>query len=154
MGVSLRIVSRDPRAQDKRLRAFSGSSRRRTAPDRQPDGRNLESKKTDVGEEGKRRKMRPIISALVAILTTSAHADTFNYVCKDHGKSLPLRVDDKLNTLVWKGTTYSIKENENCAKFGWHAEKDGDSFDFCTATQDYAGIQQNGIEIPCNLKRR
>lgn len=96
---------------------------------------------------------RIIISALVAISTISVHAETYNYVCKDHGKSLPLKVDDTQNTLEWKGTTYKIKETD-CAKFGWRAEKDGASFDFCTATKGYAGIEQNGIEIPCDLKRR
>lgn len=95
-----------------------------------------------------------IVSALVAISTNSAHADTYNYVCKDHGKSFPLKVDDAQNSLEWKGTTYKIKENEDCAKFGWRAEKDGTSFDFCTATKGYAGIEQNGIKIPCDLKRR
>ncbi|WP_407167908.1 hypothetical protein [Bradyrhizobium sp. ORS 111] len=97
---------------------------------------------------------RIVISALIAISANSAQANTYNYVCKDHGKSFPLKVDDAQNTLEWKGTTYKIKENEDCAKFGWRAEKDGASFNFCTATKGYAGIEQNGIEIPCDLKRR
>lgn len=91
---------------------------------------------------------------ILATLITSAHADTYNYICKDHGKSLPLKVDDTQNILEWKGATYKIKENEECAKYGWRAEKDGASFDFCTATQGYADFQQNGINIQCNLKRR
>jgi hypothetical protein len=97
---------------------------------------------------------RIIITTLVALSTTSAHADTYNYVCKDHGKSFPLKVDDTQNTLEWKGITYKIKQNEDCAKFGWRAEKDGTSFDFCTATKGYASFQQNGTEIQCDLKRR
>jgi hypothetical protein len=97
---------------------------------------------------------RIVISALVAISTTSAHAGTYSYICADHGKSFPLKVDDTQNTLEWKGTTYKIIENEDCAKFGWRAEKDGTSFDFCTATKGYAAIEQNGIEIQCDLKRR
>jgi hypothetical protein len=98
--------------------------------------------------------MKRIIITLVALSTTPAHAYTYNYVCKDHGKSIPLRVDDTQNTLEWKGATYKIKENQDCAKFGWHVEKDGTSFDFCTATQGYAAIEQSGTEIQCNLKRR
>jgi hypothetical protein len=94
-----------------------------------------------------------IISALVVISTASAHADTYNYVCKDHGRTFPLKVNDTQNTLEWKGTTYKIKENEDCGKFGWHAEKEGASFDFCTATQGYADFEQNGTLIRCNLKR-
>lgn len=97
---------------------------------------------------------RIIISALVAISTNSAQANTYNYVCKDHGKPFPLKVDDAQNTLEWRGATYKIKENQDCAKFGWHAERDGTSFDFCTATQGYAAIEQSGTEIQCNLKRR
>jgi|ERR1700694_3171931 len=95
-----------------------------------------------------------IVTTLIALSTTSAHADTYNYVCQDHGKSFPLKVDDTQNTLEWRGATYKIKENADCAKFGWHAEKDGASFDFCTATQGYADIQQNGTDTQCNLKRR
>ena len=107
---------------------------------------------------------RIIIGALIAISASSAQANTYNYVCKDHGKSFPLKVDDAQSTLEWQGTTYRIRENENCAKFGWHAEKNGTSFDFCTATQGGGYIQQNGHhiqddiqdgnDIPCNLKRR
>jgi hypothetical protein len=96
---------------------------------------------------------RIIISTLIAISTTSAHADTYNYVCKEHGRSVPLRVDDTRNILEWRGTIYKIKETEDCGKFGWRAEKDGASFDFCTATQGYADFEQSGTRIQCNLKR-
>ena len=74
-----------------------------------------------------------IMTALIALLTNFARADTYNYTCKDGGRSFPLKVDDTRNILEWKGATYKIKENEDCAKFGWRAEKDGQSFDFCTA---------------------
>jgi hypothetical protein len=94
------------------------------------------------------------IHAFVAIPIISAHAETYNYICKDHGKSFALKVDDTQNTLHWKGTTYRIEENEDCAKLGWRAEKDGASFDFCTATQGYADFQQNGTNVQCNLTRR
>jgi hypothetical protein len=98
--------------------------------------------------------IRMAIGIAVAVLATSAHAETFNYICKDHGSSLPLKVDDAKNLLDWKGNIYRIQENENCAKFGWRAERDGASFDFCTATQGYADFQQNGATIRCELKRR
>lgn len=96
---------------------------------------------------------RIIICAFVAISATSAHADTYNYLCKHQGKPFELKVDDTRNILEWRGTTYRIKETEDCAKFGWRAEKDGASFDFCTATQGYADFQQNGTTIRCHLKR-
>jgi hypothetical protein len=97
---------------------------------------------------------RLIVIALATLSLPSAHADTYNYVCKDHGKSYPLKVDDKQNTLAWKGNTYRIKTQEDCAKFGWHAERNGASFDFCTATKGYADFEENGARIQCDLKRQ
>jgi hypothetical protein len=96
-----------------------------------------------------------------ALFISSAHAETYNYVCTDHGRSYPLKVDDTQNTLAWKGSVYKITRQEDwlakqiCAKYGWHAEKDDASFDFCTATQGGGGIQKNdGTTIQCNLKGR
>lgn len=97
---------------------------------------------------------RIIVISLVVLSTTSAHAYTYNYVCKEHGKSYPLKVDDAKNTLEWKGIIYKIKEKEDCGRAGWHAENGSASFDFCTATQGVADIDQNGTDIPCDLKRR
>jgi hypothetical protein len=91
--------------------------------------------------------------ALMTLSTSWAHAYTYNYVCQDHGKPYPLKVDDAKNTLEWRGGTYKIKVTD-CGRAGWHAEKDGTSFDFCTATQGYAEIKQDGMEIQCDLKRR
>ena len=99
------------------------------------------------------RNMRRLIVITTALFINSAHADTYNYVCTDRGRSYPLKVDDKQNTLAWKGSIYKIKTQEDCPKFGWHAEKEGASFDFCTATKGYADFEQNGTRIECNLKR-
>jgi hypothetical protein len=98
--------------------------------------------------------MRRLIVITTALFINSAHADIYNYVCRDHGRSFPLKVDDEQNTITWKGSIYKIKVQEDCGKLGWHAEKDGASFDFCTATKGYASLEQNGTEIECNLKRR
>ena len=98
--------------------------------------------------------MKRIVTLVVAMFSiTSAHAGTYNYICKNRGKPYPLKIDDNRNTLEWKGDIYKIKENRNCGKFGWHAEKDSTSFDFCTATQGYADFEQNGVLIRCNLQR-
>jgi hypothetical protein len=97
--------------------------------------------------------MRTLIVITTAFFINSAHADTYTYVCTDHGRSYPLKVDDKQNTLAWKGSIYKIKRQLDCAKYGWRAEKDGASFDFCTATQGYADFEQNGTRIECNMKR-
>ena len=99
------------------------------------------------------RNLRRLIVITTALYINSAHADTYNYVCNDHGRSYPLKVDDKKNTLAWKGSIYKLKRQLDCAKFGWHAEKDGDSFDFCVATKGYANFEQNGTHIECDLKR-
>jgi hypothetical protein len=98
------------------------------------------------------KALRCIIVIVTALFINSAHADTFTYVCTDHGRSYPLKVDDKQNTLTWKGSVYKIKQQEDCAKYGWHAEKDGASFNFCTATKGGGGIEQNdGTVIQCNI---
>lgn len=94
------------------------------------------------------------VFVLAALPTVSARAETYNYICKDQGRAFPLKVDDTRKILDWRGTTYRIKETEDCAKFGWRAEKDGGSFDFCTATQGYADFRQNGATVQCSLRRR
>ena len=87
---------------------------------------------------------RLIVAAIIALLTVPAHADVFNYVCRVKEKSLPVKIDTTRNMLRWQGKTYRIKEQEKCAKYGWHAESDEDSFDFCTATQGVAGFENGG----------
>jgi hypothetical protein len=85
--------------------------------------------------------------------STSKAPDTYNYICKDQGQSWSLKVDAERNVLEWRNMVYRIKETENCAKFGWRAQRDGISFDFCTATQGYADFQLNGRTVQCDLKR-
>jgi hypothetical protein len=102
------------------------------------------------------------IALIFASLSISAvYAEIFNYACKADGKTYPLRVDDNKNVLEWRGKKYSLTIQANCAKAGWHAKGNGTSFDFCAATQGYAGIEdKNGNELAeccerrgkCNLK--
>lgn len=91
---------------------------------------------------------------LLSTESTSKAPDTYNYICKDQGQSWSLKVDAERNVLEWRNMVYRIKETENCAKFGWRAQRDGISFDFCTATQGYADFQLNGRPVQCDLKRR
>jgi hypothetical protein len=93
-----------------------------------------------------------LLIALVLGLTDSAQAYTFTYACKDQGKKSQLKVDDSANTLTWNGTVYAIKETE-CGKAGWHAEKDGVGFDFCTATKGVADFEFKGRTVVCDMKR-
>lgn len=95
-----------------------------------------------------------LISVLATLVSSSACAETHNYVCKENGQTSQLKVDDTKNILQWKGETYRLRETEDCAKYGWRAEKDGITFDFCTATQGYADFQYRRKTVLCNLQRR
>jgi hypothetical protein len=102
------------------------------------------------------------IAMALAFLSTaiSANAETYNYSCKLDGKTHPLWVDDSKNTLEWRAKEYRIasangRDKVVCAKAGWHAERNGTSFDFCVATQGYADIEKDGnVEVECELKKR
>ncbi|KIU28812.1 hypothetical protein SR39_25115 [Methylobacterium radiotolerans] len=96
---------------------------------------------------------RFIIVVTLAVLAVPAHADTFSYNCRVNGKSLKVKIDDTKNTLTWRGNVYKIKPEESCAKFGWRAERKGEAFNFCTATQGYADFQEGGKTIQCDQDR-
>ncbi|MCA1379350.1 hypothetical protein I6F34_00750 [Bradyrhizobium sp. BRP05] len=96
--------------------------------------------------------MKKLLLIILALGLTPAQASTYLYACKDQGKTSQLKVDDTQNTLTWKGTTYKITTTD-CGKAGWHAEKDGVSFDFCTATKGVADFELNGRTVMCDMKR-
>jgi len=120
-----------------------------------------------------RRKMTLKIALIFALLSsTVANADMYNYSCNAcifpkivtddgydgcdvvNGKTYPLRVDTNKNVLEWRGKKYRITEQPDSAKYGWHAEGNGTSFDFCTATQGYGAIEDKGdVKVRCNLKK-
>ncbi|QUS38028.1 hypothetical protein RPMA_03510 [Tardiphaga alba] len=97
---------------------------------------------------------RFLIGAFAALVSSSASADTYNYICKENGQTSQLKVDDTKNILQWKDETYRLRATEDCAKYGWRAEKDGIAFDFCTATQGYADFQYRSKTVQCNLQRK
>ena len=69
-------------------------------------------------------------------------------------KTYPLRVDDSKYVLEWRGKNYSLTVQPNCAKYGWHAEGNGASFDFCIATQGYGAIEnKDEVRVQCDLKK-
>jgi hypothetical protein len=96
---------------------------------------------------------RILVVAAAVLLASQAQADKFSYTCRQNGKSLPVKIDDVKNTLTWKGRTYAIKVEESCAKFGWHAERKGEAFDFCTATQGYADFKDGDKLVQCDQDR-
>lgn len=96
---------------------------------------------------------RFIFRTLVVLSAYPAEAATISYKCRADGRVLELKIDDTKNTLAWKGNIYKVIEAEECAKFGWRAERNGGGFNFCTATQGYADFQENGKLIRCNQNR-
>lgn len=96
---------------------------------------------------------RLLIIAVAVLFASQSWAETFSYTCRQNGKSLKVKVDDRKNALIWKGNTYTITVEESCAKFGWHAERKGEAFNFCTATQGYADFEEGGKLIQCDQDR-
>jgi hypothetical protein len=77
---------------------------------------------------------------------------SLTYVCKSQGRASTLKVNETKQTLEWQGHTYKITET-SCGRAGWHAERDGMSFDFCTATQGYASFKTTTGTVECDLHR-
>lgn len=102
---------------------------------------------------GWRNMTRILVLVGVLFFTLQAEADKFSYTCRQNGKSLSVKIDDAKNILTWKGKTYAIKVEESCAKFGWRAERKGEAFDFCTATQGYADFKEGDKLIRCDQDR-
>lgn len=124
-------------------------------------------------------KLKYTLATALTIAAAPAHAEIYNYSCEVcvfpgivsesyqecdvvNGKTYPLRIDDSKKVLEWRGKKYNITEQPNCAKYGWHAEGNGTSFEFCTATKGYGAIiaklkaPQEGtdeVRVQCNLKR-
>jgi hypothetical protein len=96
---------------------------------------------------------RFIIAAVSTLSVWPAQASTFSYTCRVDGKSLKVKIDSTKNTLLWRGNVYRIREEESCAKYGWHAERKGEVFDFCTATQGYADFHEGDRLVQCDQDR-
>jgi len=89
-------------------------------------------------------KVRPTVQAMSEV--------SFTYVCKSQGRVSTLKVDETKQTLEWLGHTYKITET-SCGRAGWHAERDGTSFDVCSATQGYASFDLPTGTVECELHR-
>ncbi|MEY9178474.1 hypothetical protein [Bradyrhizobium elkanii] len=68
--------------------------------------------------------MKKILLIALAMGLSQAQAATYNYVCKDHGKTSTLKVDDAANTLTWKGTVYGdqgdgLRQGRMACREGW-----------------------------------
>jgi Bacterial SH3 domain len=80
--------------------------------------------------------------------------ETYNYSCKANGKTYPLQVDETKMSLTWRGKQYGLNVTDVCGKYGWHAEGNGTSFDFCTATKGVASMtDKDGNELAdCQMR--
>jgi hypothetical protein len=82
---------------------------------------------------------------LVALLATQARAETFTYACEIvvdlRFETHLAKIDEQKNTFQWRGKTYQITHQPECAKYGWHVTGHGTSFDFCTATKGVGSFE-------------
>ena len=107
--------------------------------------------------------MKPSLfaTAMVLMVAPAANAgETYSYACEVkedvdgrvvkgenyHRKFLYL-LQIKDHRLIWRGKNYHIVNQPACAKSGWHATGHGISFDFCTATQGVAGIDNSTDDL-------
>jgi hypothetical protein len=87
-----------------------------------------------------RKLLFATVAALIMATTPALARYDFTYLCQVDGKTYPLQVDENKHVLKWMENKYHIVIQPDCAKYGWHAEGYGMSFDFCTATQGGAGF--------------
>lgn len=83
-------------------------------------------------------------AVVTALTATAARAETDTYACEiivDLRYETHLaKIDEQKHTFQWRGKTYQITSNPDCAKYGWHVSGHGTSFNFCTATKGVASF--------------
>ena len=81
---------------------------------------------------------------ITTLIATQAHAEPFTYACEIvvdlRFETHLAKIDEQKNTFQWRGKTYRIVHQPECAKYGWHVTGNGTSFDFCTATKGVASF--------------
>lgn len=94
-----------------------------------------------------------MLFAAVTLAAGPVHADVFTYKCKAGGRSLYAKIDTSANTFQWRGKSYKIVEEPDCAKYGWTVKGNGRSFEACTATQGYLDFKDEGGKTAvCDLQ--
>jgi hypothetical protein len=104
--------------------------------------------------------MKTIITtaAILAAITTAAHAEAYTYMCKVGSKSYPVTVttpndDMEGGTITWRGTVYQdVKLGEGCRYNFAGVSKDGDTAELCTATKGYADLTLGRARFYCHMK--
>ncbi|MBV9532764.1 MAG: hypothetical protein JO283_17305 [Bradyrhizobium sp.] len=107
--------------------------------------------------------MKTIITtaAVVAEITTSAHAYTDTYMCRVPGdqRGYPVTLDsaakfaaDGKGTLRWRGTTFrNLRMVEGCAE-RYQATHNGVTADICMSNQGGAALTIGEASFECKLK--
>ncbi len=90
--------------------------------------------------------MKTYLSATIiaSMVATQVRAEPLVYACEivaDLNYETHLaKVDEQRHTFQWRGKTYRIANQPECAKYGWRVTGNGAAFDFCTATKGFAGF--------------
>ena len=107
--------------------------------------------------------MKTIITtaAILAAITTAAHAETYTYMCRVGHKSYPVRVTtpNEANgsmsggTITWRGMVFqNVKLGDGC-RYNFVATRDGVTAELCTATQGVADLKIGKDTFDCQMKK-
>jgi hypothetical protein len=91
------------------------------------------------------------LAAFIALATSAARAEPYVYACEivvDLRYETHLAtVDEDRHTFRWRGKTYRLSKQPECAKYGWRVTSNGTAFDFCTATKGVASFDNQPKSI-------
>jgi hypothetical protein len=86
-----------------------------------------------------------LIATVIGFTATQAHAEPFIYACEIvvdlRFETHLAKVDEQKHTFQWRGKTYRISNQPDCAKYGWRVTGNGTSFNFCTATKGVGSFE-------------
>jgi hypothetical protein len=104
--------------------------------------------------------MQTIIAAILAAITTAAHAETYTYMCRVGHKSYPVKVTtpNEANgsmsggTITWRGMVFqNVRLGEGC-RYNFVATRDGVTAELCTATKGVADLKIGKDAFDCQMK--
>ena len=105
-------------------------------------------------------KLAIATAAVLAAITTAAHANTYTYMCRMGHKSYPVKVTtpNEANgsmsggVITWRGTVFQkVKLGEGC-RYNFVATRDGVTAELCTATQGVADLKIGKATFECQMR--
>jgi hypothetical protein len=88
---------------------------------------------------------RLLLATAITLTATQARAEPFIYACEIvvdlRFETHLAKIDEQKHTFQWRGKTYRITNQPECAKYGWHVVGNGTSFNFCTATKGVGSFE-------------